>query len=378
MMPDAKLASEPCRASRLFSRGLLALLCLLVFHKSAVSVSAQTNSQQIYLQCLTNFETYRRIHLACRDVFGRAARRRLLGRRQHHRQRRHSRQRGRARWPTRSWSWRSRTARAIPPASPCPPGAELQRQHPHLRQLCRRGRPQWGWNAATLVDLPCSSGSSRIGRRRCGRRRRRSPAFSAIQFARRHRQAVQTMTISEANHRAAVPPCSGWVGDTKAEEMAGTATCVVLRRRVDDQQCHASNWLASAESYFANTYTIDSTAGDPLASWVTTITAYPDWAIENHGFFHPEYAMVAGEEMGDSWLIARWMNPSVSAQTQPFAEHNVLDEWTSLQRCVNLRLGRVGIPGRRRLGLAQLRRRFVHGLAGRAFQRSHRTVRRQQ
>jgi hypothetical protein len=38
--------------------------------------------------------------------------------------------------------------------------------------------------------------------------------------------------------------------------------------------------------------------------------------------------------MGDSWLMARWMNPNIAAQLQPFAEHNVLAEWASLQRSV--------------------------------------------
>ncbi len=147
-------------------------------------------------------------------------------------------------------------------------------------------------------------------------------------------QAVQTMLISEANHRASVPPCSGWVGDTKAEENGWDGNVVVCAAAWLSTNTNAATWLASAESYLANTYTIDSTAGDPLSSWVTTVTAYPDWAIENHGFFHPEYAMVAGEEMGDSWLMARCMNTNVSAQLEPFAEHNVLNEWDSLNRSI--------------------------------------------
>ncbi|HEX4123027.1 MAG TPA: discoidin domain-containing protein [Verrucomicrobiae bacterium] len=147
-------------------------------------------------------------------------------------------------------------------------------------------------------------------------------------------QAVQTMLISEANHRATVPPCSGWVGDTKAEENGWDGNVVVCAAAWLSKNTNFSAWLASSESYLANTYTIDTTVGDPLASSVTTITAYPDWAIENHGFFHPEYAMVAGEEMGDSWLMARYMNTNVSAQLEPFADHNVLNEWYSLNRSI--------------------------------------------
>jgi len=146
--------------------------------------------------------------------------------------------------------------------------------------------------------------------------------------------AVQNMLISEANHRATVSPCSGWVGDTKAEENGWDGNVVTCAAAWLPSNTNAANWLLSAERYLANTYTINSTAGDPLASWVTTITAYPDWAIENHGFFHPEYAMVAGEEMGDSWLMARWMNASVSGELEPFATHDALTEWDSLNRCI--------------------------------------------
>ena len=147
-------------------------------------------------------------------------------------------------------------------------------------------------------------------------------------------QAVQTMLVSEANHRASVSPCSGWVGDTKAEENGWDDNVVACAAAWLSTNANAATWLTSAQSYLANTYTSSSTTGDPLASYVTTVTAYPDWAIENHGFFHPEYAMVAGEEMGDSYVMVRWMNPSLVAQLEPFAAHNVLNEWNSLNHSV--------------------------------------------
>jgi len=191
---------------------------------------------------------------------------------------------------------------------------------------------QWGWNSGSVgtctdagSDWQTSLWASPTAFA-CFLQQSNFPAATV--------QAVQRMLISEANHRATVAPCSGWIGDTKAEENGWDGNVVTCAAAWLSTNTNAANWLASARSYLVNTYTIDSTAGDPLAQWVTTITAYPDWAIENHGFFHPEYAMVAGSEMGDSWLMARWMNTNVSAQLETFAEHNVLNEWDSLNRSV--------------------------------------------
>jgi len=200
---------------------------------------------------------------------------------------------------------------------------------------------KWGWNSGSAGT--CSSSGSDWQTSLWA-----SPtAFACFllqsSFPAATVQAAQTMLISEANHRATVAPCSGWVGDTKAEENGWDGNVVACAAAWLTNNSSASNWLYSAKGYLANTYTVANTAGDPLAAWVTTTTAYPDWAIENHGFFHPEYAMVAGEEMGDSWVMARWMNPSVAAELQPFAEHNVLAEWASLQRSV-LGIGEMAYP----------------------------------
>jgi hypothetical protein len=50
---------------------------------------------------------------------------------------------------------------------------------------------------------------------------------------------------------------------------------------------NVSSWLDSANKYLVNTHTVANTSGDPLACWVTMRTHYPDYALENHGFYHP-------------------------------------------------------------------------------------------
>lgn len=146
--------------------------------------------------------------------------------------------------------------------------------------------------------------------------------------------AVQRAVADEATHRAGIPPASGYIGDSKAEENGWNANVVSLAAAWLPGNTNATLWLTSAKKYLANTYTVANTNGDPLASWITTTTLYPSFAMENHGFYHPTYQMVSGMSMGDSLLMARLANPAVAAELQPFAEHNVLNVWNMLGKLV--------------------------------------------
>src|ERR1035438_4590054 len=55
---SARVVSPIRKNNRCVSLGLSVLLIVVFFCQPVMRVSAQTNSQQIYLQCLTNFETY--------------------------------------------------------------------------------------------------------------------------------------------------------------------------------------------------------------------------------------------------------------------------------------------------------------------------------
>ncbi len=56
-------------------------------------------------------------------------------------------------------------------------------------------------------------------------------------------------------------------------------------------------------------------------------TLYPSYALENHGFYHPTYEMVAGMSMGDSLMMASLADPATGRALEPFAEHNVMNVW---------------------------------------------------
>ncbi len=149
---------------------------------------------------------------------------------------------------------------------------------------------------------------------------------------------VETVVASEATHRASIPPCTRILsdGDTKAEENAWDGNVLALAAAWMTNDINASNWLFAAKDYLANTYTVaepdlitPDTNGDPLASWISTVTVFPSYPVENHGFYHPTYEMVAGMSSGDSLLMARLADTNTAAQLLPYAEHNVMAVWTN-------------------------------------------------
>lgn len=142
-------------------------------------------------------------------------------------------------------------------------------------------------------------------------------------------QAVQRVVADEADYRAGFAPESGYVGDTKAEENAWNSHALALAAAWLNTHSNAGPWLIAAKKFLVNTHTVADTNGDPLASWVTTTTHYPDFSLENHGFYHPGYKAASGELVGDSWLMAKLANPPIAAELELFAAHNVLAAWTN-------------------------------------------------
>ena len=185
--------------------------------------------------------------------------------------------------------------------------------------VCTDGH-QWGWSSSSSTDwqTPLWTGSMGLA---CVLVQNQLPSATV--------QGVQQVVASEATHRAGIAPASGYVDDTKAEENGWDSNVLALGAAWLSSNPNAGLWLTAAKKYLANTYTVVETAGDPLAPWITTVTLYPDFALENHGFYHPTYQMVAGMSMGDSLLMARLANPTIATQLQSFAEHNVLNVWSN-------------------------------------------------
>lgn len=136
-------------------------------------------------------------------------------------------------------------------------------------------------------------------------------------------RGCKRVVAEEADWLCQKPPGSGYLLDTKAEENAWQSNIVSLAAAWMPEDPRAARWLKTAKAYLVNTYTVPADSTGPLASWITTQTLFPSFALENHGFYHPTYQMVAGMSLGDSYLMARMLDTSLAREIRPFATHNV-------------------------------------------------------
>jgi autotransporter-associated beta strand protein len=193
---------------------------------------------------------------------------------------------------------------------------------------------QWGWSGVS-TDWQTPEWSASLGLA-CILVQSNLPAATI--------DGIRRVVADEADHRAGIPPASGYIGDTKAEENGWQGNILALAAAWMSTSNNAPTWLDAAKSYLVNTYTVASTNGDPLASWVTTQTLFPSYAIENHNFYHPTYEMVAGMSSGDSLVMARLANTNVATQLEVYAEHNVLTVWKTNLAYLLLDSGEFGYP----------------------------------
>ncbi|MDE3067527.1 MAG: hypothetical protein KGJ60_08245 [Verrucomicrobiota bacterium] len=293
---------------------------LAILWLAASVVSCSADSQQTYLQCLTNFETYAETVWHPANYPGAPGDAGYWG---------DGGSSGNG--GIRGNSGVAVAYAVLAAALPDDPNTPIRLAH--LRQAldydaathvtgtnhCVDGHP-WGWSSASSTDWQTPLWAASMGLA-CLLVQNQLPAATV--------QGVQRVVASEAAHRAGIPPGSGYVGDTKAEENAWDSNILALGAAWLNSNSNAPRWLIAAKKYLANTYTVANTRGDPLTSWLTTVNLFPSFALENHGFYHPTYEMVAGMSLGDSLLMARLANPAVATELQPFAEHNVLAVWTN-------------------------------------------------
>jgi hypothetical protein len=146
--------------------------------------------------------------------------------------------------------------------------------------------------------------------------------------------AVKRVVASEADRFVGMAPPDYVPGDTKAEEngwdLAAPASALLLMP--DDPR--AGGWREAAMRYGFNTLSVKSDQasaviadGRPLKEWVTTANLFPDYSLENHGFFHPVYGMVAAAELGQAATTLKLGGLEVPDAFR----HNVLPEWETLK-----------------------------------------------
>lgn len=148
------------------------------------------------------------------------------------------------------------------------------------------------------------------------------------------REAVEKMLAREADQFVGRRPPSQLLLDTKAEENAWGAVSPALAANMFPEREEAAQWREAAIRYMMNALSVESdwedetiVDGKPVREWVETCNAHPDFTLENHRFFHPNYAAVTAMMLGDASIFFGLAGNPVPAA----ASHHVLDGWRLLQ-----------------------------------------------
>ena len=107
---------------------------------------------------------------------------------------------------------------------------------------------------------------------------------------------VARMVAHEASRYNERPPDSGMIRDTKAEENAWNSEMIALAHCMFPKHPNNRLWGERAITYMVNAFSTEADHSDtrivdgkPLNQWITTTCVLPDFTLENHGRFHPDY-----------------------------------------------------------------------------------------
>jgi len=148
------------------------------------------------------------------------------------------------------------------------------------------------------------------------------------------RKSVEQAVVHEANRfLKGKPPGNRW-GDTKAEENGWDQICISLAANMFREHPNAARWEQKSIEYMMNTVSVPQDAKDetivdgrPVKDWVCTANYHPDFTLENHGFFHPSYAMVSPAEVGQGAILYAFAGRPIPQA----AGHNLKQNWMLLQ-----------------------------------------------
>lgn len=171
------------------------------------------------------------------------------------------------------------------------------------------------------------------------------------------RESIGRVVVDEANQRIGVPPPDATPGNTRAEENGWDTHAPAVAAALFPKHENSSKWLRTAQLLAANTYSVaadhtsDARLGtDRMGDVVTTTNVQDDFTLDNHGFFHPSYQKVSGQELGEALLILRLGDrrhgTALAPRLEPYAMHHVADTWGVL-RAILLPEGEFAFPSGR-------------------------------
>jgi hypothetical protein len=148
---------------------------------------------------------------------------------------------------------------------------------------------------------------------------------------------VERVIASEADRFLAGKPPPGVPGDTKAEENGWNLICISLAANMFPEHPHAAAWRQKAIEYMVNTLSAPQDRNDqtlldgrPVSEWFCGENLFPDFTLENHGFFHPAYVACSSYFMTQAamhYTLAHRPIPQA-------ATHHLLDVWRMFREII--------------------------------------------
>ncbi|NLO69423.1 MAG: LamG domain-containing protein [Porphyromonadaceae bacterium] len=150
---------------------------------------------------------------------------------------------------------------------------------------------------------------------------------------------IRKMVVAEADYKLSTPIPTAINSDTKAEENGWDTNILAIASAMFPEEKNSEAWTYRCKQYAMNTYSVnadlynyDVVDGKYVRDWHIGANLFPDYALENHNFFHTSYLNIPIQEMSESLLAYK----AVQNQQNPVFEipealkHNVSGVWNSM------------------------------------------------
>ena len=171
------------------------------------------------------------------------------------------------------------------------------------------------------------------------------------------KKAIKTLIVTEANYNLSRIIPTGVNSDTKAEENGWDTNILSIAACMYPEEKNAEAWTFKCKQFAMNAYSVvadlyrkdpikDRVDGKTISEWYIGANLFPDYALENHDFFHTSYLNIPIQEMSESLLafkaIQNQLNPVFPIPDA--LKHNVPEVWNTMLKELILADGELAMP----------------------------------
>jgi hypothetical protein len=171
------------------------------------------------------------------------------------------------------------------------------------------------------------------------------------------KKAIKTLVVAEANYNLSRTIPTGVNSDTKAEENGWDTNILSVAACMYPEEKNAEAWDFKCKQFAMNAYSVvadtyrkdpvkDRVDGKTISEWYIGANLFPDYALENHDFFHTSYLNIPIQEMSESLLAYKVIqNQLKPVFPVPLAlKHNVPEVWNTMLKELILADGELAMP----------------------------------